>query len=113
MKKEEAIRAAKEEKKKSVKRPPEEKVETKKKKKGKHEKIMDEWEELQEEERLYRLYKHKKISDEEYSRQLMSSKSEKETSFEDRFEKARKTHQMLRNNQKSRRSHILKPKGTK
>ena len=114
LKKEEAIRATKEEKKKSVKRPPEEKVETKRKKKGKHERIMDEWEELQEEERLYRLYKQKKITDEEYSKQLMSSKSEeKENSFEDRFEKVRKTHQMLRNNQKSRRSHILKPKGMK
>lgn len=114
LKKEEAIRATKEEKKKSVKRPPEEKMETKRKKKGKHERIMDEWEELQEEERLYRLYKQKKITDEEYSKQLMSSKSEeKENSFEDRFEKVRKTHQMLRNNQKSRRSHILKPKGMK
>ena len=37
------------------------KEEEKKKKKGKHEKIMDEWDELQEEERLYRLFKKNKL----------------------------------------------------
>lgn len=44
---------------KSVKR--DMKEEEKKKKKGKHEKIMDEWDELQEEERLYRLFKKNKL----------------------------------------------------
>ena len=33
-----------------------------KKKKGRHERIMDEWEELQEEERLFKMMKKKQIT---------------------------------------------------
>ena len=108
-----AAKALKEPKAKSVKRSREEaEEESKKKKKGKHEKIMNEWEELQEEERLFRMFKQKKISEEEYTKRLLSSKpEEEETTFEKRFEKLNKDHQMLRNTRKSRQSHKLGQKG--
>ena len=108
-----AAKALKEPKAKSVKRSREEaEEESKKKKKGKHEKIMNEWEELQEEERLFRMFKQKKISEEEYTRRLLSSKpEEEELTFEKRFEKLHKDHQMLRNTRKSRQSHKLVQKG--
>lgn len=108
-----AAKALKEPKAKSVKRSREEaEEESKKKKKGKHEKIMNEWEELQEEERLFRMFKQKKISEEEYTKRLLSSKpEEEETTYEKRFEKLNKDHQMLRNTRKSRQSHKLGQKG--
>ena len=118
LKKEAQSRAAKaleKPKAKNTKRSREEmEQEPKKKKKGKHEKIMNEWEELQEEERLFRLFKQKKISEEEYTKRLLSSKpeeEEEEATFEKRFEKLNKDHQMLRNTRKSRQSHKLVQKG--
>ena len=61
---------------------------------------------------LSRMFKQKKISEEEYTKRLLSSKpEEEETTYEKRFEKLNKDHQMLRNTRKSRQSHKLGQKG--
>ena len=65
LKKEEAEREEKMKKmkeKKSEKRGKVGEEEEKRKKKGKHERIMNEWEELQVEERLFKLYKKHKLT---------------------------------------------------
>lgn len=115
LKKEEEEREArlkklKSKEKKSEKRGKEE--EEKRKRKGKHERIMNEWDELQEEERLFRQYKKHKLrwarrtgvrrSEEEYEKRLLEDDDGSEE--EDTLEKAWKDHQMMRNSRKMRRA---------
>ena len=86
--------------------------EEKRKRKGKHERIMNEWDELQEEERLFRQYKKHKLrwargtgvrrSEEEYEKRLLEDDDGSEE--EDTLEKAWKDHQMMRNSRKMRRA---------
>ena len=85
---------------KSKKRTAKEEAPAKRVRKGKHERIMDEWEELQEEEMLYHKLRKGKISQKEYDEHLLKAPKHSDDEEEDSDvmeEKMNRQHQLKKN----------------
>ncbi|KAK8803635.1 hypothetical protein WA158_001329 [Blastocystis sp. Blastoise] len=89
------------EKKQQKRKAVEPEVPEKRLRKGKHERIMDEWDELDKEEHLYKLFKKGKITQEQYDKQLFSTKKDG-SDAEDELDLMRKDQQSRKNQRKQR-----------